>query len=122
MEFLVEEGRIYHQDERNTVLAEVTYCPVRAGVVDVDHTYVDPSLRGQGVAGRLMEALVLPVRVGAAVSERLRVSEHGRPVERDGVGVGGAGRCGGVRHGEGRGGSGVASGPTRRSQFLTSRS
>ena len=62
MEFLVEEGRIYHQDERNTVLAEVTYCPVRAGVVDVDHTYVDPSLRGQGVAGRLMEALAEELR------------------------------------------------------------
>ena len=62
MEFLVEEGRIYHQDERNTVLAEVTYCPVRAGVVDVDHTYVDPSLRGQGIAGQLMEALAEELR------------------------------------------------------------
>ena len=37
MEFLVEEGRIYHQNERMDVLAEVTYSPVRAGVVDVDH-------------------------------------------------------------------------------------
>lgn len=57
MEFLVEEGRIFHQDEQQNVLAEVTYSPVRAGVVDIYHTYVAPSLRGQGIAGQLMEAL-----------------------------------------------------------------
>ena len=62
MEFLVEEGRIYGQNEQMNVFAEATYSPVRAGVVDIDHTYVDPSLRGQGVAGRLMEALAEELR------------------------------------------------------------
>ena len=62
MEFLVEEGRIYQKDEQQNLLAEVTYSPVRAGVVDVDHTYVDPSLRGQGIAGQMMEALAEELR------------------------------------------------------------
>ena len=62
MEFFVEDGRITYQNENAEVLAEATYCPVRPGVVDIDHTYVDPSLRGQGIAGQLMEALAVELR------------------------------------------------------------
>ena len=62
MEFQIVEGRIYYEDERNEVLAEVTYVPVSEGVVDIDHTYVSPALRGQGIAGKLMEALAADLR------------------------------------------------------------
>lgn len=62
MEFIIEDGRISYQNEQKETLALVTYCPVRAGVVDIDHTFVDPILRGQGVAGKLMEALALELR------------------------------------------------------------
>ena len=62
MEFQIVEGRIYYEDERNEVLAEVTYAPVSEGVVDIDHTYVSPALRGQGIAGKLMEALAADLR------------------------------------------------------------
>lgn len=37
-----------------TVLAEVTFPEVERGIVEIDHTFVDESLRGQGVAGELL--------------------------------------------------------------------
>lgn len=62
MRFLVEDGCIMYLGEQGEVLAEVTYSPVRDGVVDIDHTYVDPKLRGQGIAAKLMEALAGELR------------------------------------------------------------
>ena len=62
MEFQIADGRVYYQNEQNEVLAEATYCSVSEGVVDIDHTYVSPVLRGQGVAGKLMEALAADLR------------------------------------------------------------
>lgn len=44
------------------VVAEVTFPAVGENTVDVNHTYVDDVLRGQGVAGKLMEELVLELR------------------------------------------------------------
>jgi predicted GNAT family acetyltransferase len=56
MDFKHETGRIYQDDADGKLLAEVTFPVVREGVVDIDHTFVDDSLRGQGIAGQLMEA------------------------------------------------------------------
>lgn len=53
MEYAVEEDRIYAADESGKVLAEVTF-PTTDGVSVIDHTFVDPSLRGQGVADKLL--------------------------------------------------------------------
>lgn len=58
MEFLKEEGRIYKKNDEGEDIAEITFVPVEEGVVDANHTFVDPSLRGQGVAEKLVEALV----------------------------------------------------------------
>ncbi len=62
MELQIAEGRIYYENEQNEVLAEVTYVPIAEGVVDINHTYVDPSLRGHGIAGELMKALAAELR------------------------------------------------------------
>lgn len=40
------------------VLAEVSFPPAGEGVVDINRTFVDESLRGQGVAGMLLEHTV----------------------------------------------------------------
>ena len=48
MEFQREPGRIYAEEE-GRVIAEVTF-PDRDGAADIDHTFVDDTLRGQGVA------------------------------------------------------------------------
>ena len=62
MEFQIEDGRIFHVNEANELMAEATYVYVRDGVVDIDHTYVSPTLRGQGIAGQLMETLAHELR------------------------------------------------------------
>ena len=62
MEFQKDRDRIYLEDHSGKLLAEVTFPEVIPGVVQIDHTYVDESLRGQGVAGQLMEQAVRQIR------------------------------------------------------------
>ncbi len=54
MNFITESDRIYATDPAGNVVAEVTF-PTEDGVSTIDHTFVDPSLRGQGVAGKLVK-------------------------------------------------------------------
>lgn len=56
MEFFYEQDRVCQKDAAGHVIAEVTFPPAGSGTVNIDHTFVDDSLRGQGVAGKLMEA------------------------------------------------------------------
>jgi Predicted acetyltransferase len=60
MEFQKEPGRIFAM-EGDKLLAEVTF-PVESGVAVIDHTFVDGSLRGQGVASQLLEAATAQIR------------------------------------------------------------
>ncbi len=54
MEFITEQNRIYSTDELGKVITEITF-PSRDEVrMDINHVYVDESLRGQGLAGHLM--------------------------------------------------------------------
>ena len=62
MEFQIEDGRIFNVNEQNKLMAEATYVYLSDGVVDIDHTYVSPVLRGQGIAGKLMETLAAELR------------------------------------------------------------
>lgn len=62
MTFLTESNRIYIKDEQDRLLAEVTFPSISPWLVDVNHTFVDDSLRGQGIAGKLMEAVVSHLR------------------------------------------------------------
>jgi predicted GNAT family acetyltransferase len=57
MDFKYENDRIYMENEKGECLAEVTFPEVSQNKVNVNHTYVDRSLRGQGVADKLMTAL-----------------------------------------------------------------
>lgn len=54
MEFKTTDDAVRYVDERGTVLAEVTFPEVEPGIVEINHTFVDPSLRGQGIAGELL--------------------------------------------------------------------
>lgn len=62
MEFQHERERIFALDGQGKLVAEVTF-PVSEGVADIDHTFVDQSLRGQGVAGQLLDAAVRQIRM-----------------------------------------------------------
>jgi predicted GNAT family acetyltransferase len=54
MDYIYEENRIYAQKENGLLLAEVTFPARDENRVNVDHVYVDMSLRGQGIASDLM--------------------------------------------------------------------
>lgn len=54
MECQAERDAVRYVDETGKVLAEVTFPEVERGIVEIDHTFVDESLRGQGMAGKLL--------------------------------------------------------------------
>ncbi|MVB11489.1 putative protein YjdJ [Caprobacter fermentans] len=57
-----EPERIFFLDQAGKTVAEVTFPQIRKGVVDINHTFVDDSLCGQGIASRLMEAVAKSLR------------------------------------------------------------
>ena len=62
MKFQIADGRVFSLGENNELLAETTYVSMSENEVDIDHTYVNPVLRGQGVAGQMMETLAAHLR------------------------------------------------------------
>jgi uncharacterized protein len=54
MNFIYENERVYVLNEEQKVIVNATFPLYSKGVVVIDHTYVDPSLRGQGIASELM--------------------------------------------------------------------
>jgi len=56
MNFIHTEDRIYYENDSKKLLAEVRFPLKEDGVVEINRTFVDPSLRGQGVANLLLEA------------------------------------------------------------------
>ena len=62
MDFKKEENRIYAEDEEGNIVAEITFQEVEEGIYDINHTFVDESLRGQGIAGKLVEEAVKTIK------------------------------------------------------------
>jgi uncharacterized protein len=62
MDWKHEEGRFYSTNDEGQVMAEVTYVRKGNGCIDIDHVYVDPSLRGQGAAGETMKVVADYIR------------------------------------------------------------
>ena len=58
MEFIREKNKIYHLDDSGKLLAEITYIDLNESTVEANYTFVDSSLRGQGIAEQLVETLV----------------------------------------------------------------
>lgn len=56
--FKHEHQRFYLENEEGKIMAEITYTEVDDKILTIDHTFVDPSLRGQGIASKLVEAVV----------------------------------------------------------------
>ena len=52
MQFQETDGRIWAEDQAGKLVAEITFPETRPGVADIDHTFVDASLRGQGGGGQ----------------------------------------------------------------------
>jgi len=56
--FSYEKGRFFLNDAGGSMLAEVTFTEEKEDIYMIDHTFVDPSLRGQGIAGKLVYEVV----------------------------------------------------------------
>ncbi len=54
MNYITETNRIHAEDTSGKIIAEVTF-PTKDGISMIDHTFVDNSLRGQGIAGELVK-------------------------------------------------------------------
>lgn len=72
MNYITEQERIYALDSAGKLVAEVTF-PTVGGISMINHTFVDESLRGQGVAGELVKMaadkiLVDGGKIGASCS------------------------------------------------------
>lgn len=62
MEWKIEKNHISLLNEKQQIMAYVTFPEVGANTVDIAHTVVSPALRGQGIAGKLMEKLTEVLR------------------------------------------------------------
>lgn len=58
MDFKHENNRIFLEDQDGKTIAEVTFPNIAENKVNVSRTFVDKSLRGQGVADKLLNELV----------------------------------------------------------------
>ncbi len=60
MEFRTYKNRIVLIDDEEQALAEIDFPAMEEepGTVEITHTYVDETLRGRGLAGKLMERLI----------------------------------------------------------------
>lgn len=58
MDFIKENSRIYSLDENEKVIAEITFYEIEKGVFNINHTFVNEKLRGQGIASKLVEMAV----------------------------------------------------------------
>lgn len=62
MEFKHESNKIAVYDADNNVIAEVTFPALDGSTVNINHTFVDESLRGQQIASKLMKEAALELR------------------------------------------------------------
>lgn len=61
VKFLYEANRIFARTPDGTLTAEITF-PMQDGIANINHTFVDASLRGQGIAGKLVADAVDEIR------------------------------------------------------------
>ena len=60
MDFQIEENRIY-LEKNGKIIAEIEYEELENNEYNIYHTYVDESLRGKGVASKLVEMAVTEI-------------------------------------------------------------
>ena len=55
MDIIKDKNIVYIKNEEGKMIAYCTFPKISEGLAMIDHTVVDPSLRGQGIAGKLMD-------------------------------------------------------------------
>lgn len=59
---LADEKRFYINDEHGKLIAEISFVPSGDKLTIIDHTWVDESLKGQGVGKKLVALVVEKMR------------------------------------------------------------
>ena len=62
MEFTHKSNEVALYNDNGELLAEITFPNINEHTVNINHTFVDPSLRGQGIAGQLMKEATEEIR------------------------------------------------------------
>lgn len=62
MDYIIEDERIYAEDESGKVICEIDFPRTADGVSTITHTWTDESLRGQGIAKELYNMAVEKIR------------------------------------------------------------
>lgn len=62
MDFFIEENRIYLKDTKENIIAEIEFEETIKGTYNIYHTFVDESLRGKGVASKLVEEAIKEIK------------------------------------------------------------
>lgn len=58
MDFHFEKERMSMRDEKGAEMGFIHFAQVNCQLVNIDHVFTSPDFRGQGVAGKMMEALL----------------------------------------------------------------
>ena len=62
MDFKLKKNRIYLENEDGKLLAEIEFEELENNRFNIYHTFVDSSLRGQGIASKLVEKAVQEIK------------------------------------------------------------
>lgn len=62
MEFRKEDNRIFLKDENEKIIAEIEFAEIEKGIFNIYHTFVDESLRGKGIASKLVQEAVNEIK------------------------------------------------------------
>ena len=62
MEFITEKERIVCV-EKGTEVGEVTFPETEEGVFDINHTFVDKSMQGRGIAAELVSRAISEIKL-----------------------------------------------------------
>lgn len=62
LDYRYAHDRIFAEDHNGKLLAQIKFPATDDGLVDFASTFVEPSLRGQGIADQLVRAAIAEVR------------------------------------------------------------
>lgn len=62
LNYQYEPGRIFVQDQAGRLLAQISFPTIADGLANFTSTFVDPSLRGQGIGDQLVQAAIAKVK------------------------------------------------------------
>ncbi|MBR3162871.1 MAG: N-acetyltransferase [Clostridia bacterium] len=62
MDFIKEKNRIFLEDENAKIIAEIEFEEIEKGIFNIYHTFVDESLRGKGIASKLVQEAVNEIK------------------------------------------------------------